>query len=58
MISSSNGMPFRVRHQDRSTSINANAGCTATRRSGYFYCKVINKRKICFSGMHLILRLL
>jgi len=37
MISSSNGMPFRVRHQDRSTSINANAGCTATRRSGWWF---------------------
>jgi len=37
MISASNGMPFRVRHQDRSTSINANAGCTATRRSGWWF---------------------
>jgi len=37
MVSASNGMPFRVRHQDRSTSINANAGCTATRRSGWWF---------------------
>ena len=41
MVSASNGMPFRVRHQDRSTSINANAGCTATRRSGYLYYWII-----------------